>query len=66
LRLEFRFPSVTTAAVTATRVSENEKFTGAGIASRTFLAPPVGDGVSGEGGRWETPTTKAPRFSVRS
>ena len=27
LRLEFCFPSVTTAAVTATRVGENEKFT---------------------------------------
>jgi hypothetical protein len=41
---------VTTAAVTAAGVGENEKFAGAGIVRGTFLAPPVGNSVSGEGG----------------
>ena len=67
LGLELGFPGVTAATVAATGIGQNEQLAGTAIAGGTFLAPPMSDGMSGEGGgSWETPTTRAPRFSVTS
>ena len=51
LGLEFGFPGMTAATVAAAGVSKNEQLAGTTIAGRTFLVPPMGDGMSGEGGR---------------
>ena len=67
LRLEFGLPGVAAIAVAAAGIGQNENLARAGVAPGTFLEPPVGDGVSGEGGSVVgTPTTKVPRFSPRS
>ena len=50
LGLEFGFPGVTAATVAAAGVSKNEQLAGTAIAGRTFLVPPMSDGMSGEGG----------------
>ena len=50
LGLEFCFPSAATITVTAAGIAENEELSRAWIAKRSLLAPPMGDGVSGEGG----------------
>src|SRR5258707_5633607 len=50
LRLELGFPSAATIAVTATGIAQDEELTGAGIAEQSFLAPPMSDGMSREGG----------------
>ena len=50
LRLELRFPSAATIAVTAAGIAEDEELSGAGIAERSLWAPPMRDSVSGEGG----------------
>ena len=67
LGLELGFPGVTAATVAATGIGQNEQLAGTAIAGGTFLVPPMSDGMSGKGGvSWETPTTRAPRFSVTS
>lgn len=50
LGLEFGFPSTATITVTAAGIAENEKLSRARIAKRSLLAPPMSNGVSGEGG----------------
>ena len=50
LGLELGFPSVTAATVAATGIGQNEQLAGTAIAGGTFLAPPMSDGMSGEGG----------------
>ena len=50
LGLEFGFPSMTAATVAAAGVSKNEQLARTTIAGRTFLVPPMGDGMSGKGG----------------
>jgi len=50
LRLELGFPSAATIAVTAAGIAQDEELTGAGIAEQSFLAPPMSDGMSREGG----------------
>ena len=50
LGLEFCFPSAATITVTAAGIAEDEELSRARIAKRSLLAPPMGDGVSGEGG----------------
>jgi hypothetical protein len=50
LGLELGFPSATTIAVTAAGITEDEKLSGAWITEQSLLAPPMCDGVSGEGG----------------
>jgi hypothetical protein len=50
LRLEFCFPSAATIAVTAAGITQDEELAGTWIAERSLLAPPMCDGVSGEGG----------------
>src|ERR1700731_376841 len=49
LGLEFGFPGMTAAAVATASISQNEQ-AGTGIASGTFLVPPMSDGMSGKGG----------------
>lgn len=51
LGLKLGLPGVAAIAVTAASVGENEKLARAGIATRAFLLPPMGDGMSGKGGR---------------
>ena len=51
LGLKLGFPGVAAIAVTATGVGQNEKLARAGIAAGAFLLPPMGDGMSGKGGR---------------
>ena len=48
--LEFGFPGVTAATVATAGISQNEQLAGTGIASGTFLVPPMSDGMSGKGG----------------
>src|SRR6266852_4334529 len=50
LGLEFGFPGVTAAAIATAGVGQNENLARAGVTLRTFPLPPVGDGMSGEGG----------------
>jgi len=50
LRLELGFPSAATIAITAAGIAEDEELSGAWIAEQSLLAPPMGDGVSREGG----------------
>ena len=50
LGLELGFPGVTAATVAAAGVSQNEQLAGTTIAGRTFLVPPMSDGMSGKGG----------------
>ena len=50
LGLDFGFPGMAAATVTAARVSQDEQLTGAGITLGTFLTPPVSDGMSSKGG----------------
>jgi hypothetical protein len=50
LGLEFCFPSATTITVTAAGIAEYKKLSRARIAKRSLLAPPMSNGVSGEGG----------------
>ena len=50
LRLELGFPSAATITVTAAGIAEYEKLSRARIAKRSLLAPPMSNGVSGEGG----------------
>jgi hypothetical protein len=50
LGLEFGFPSPATITVTAASIAENEKLSRARIAKRSFLAPPMSNGVGGESG----------------
>ena len=67
LGLELGFPGMTAATVATAGISQNEQLAGTGIASGTFLVPPMSDGMSGKGGvSWETPTTRAPRFWITS
>src|SRR6516164_7950638 len=51
LGLDFGLPGITSATVAASGIGENQQLAAAGVALRTFLAPPVRDGMSGEGGR---------------
>ena len=48
LGLDFRFPGVATATIAATRIGENKKLTRAGVLARTFMLPPMGNGMGGE------------------
>ena len=50
LRLEFGFPGAATSAIAAAGVAQDEELTGAGIAYRAFLAPPMCNGVRRKGG----------------
>jgi hypothetical protein len=50
LGLEFSFPGMTAATVATAGISQDEQLTGTGIASGTFLVPPMSDGMSGKGG----------------
>ena len=50
LGLEFGFPGMTAATVAAAGIGQNEQLAGTTIAGRTFLVPPMGDGMSGKGG----------------
>src|SRR5712692_9748134 len=50
LRLELGFPSAATIAVTTAGIAEDEELSGAWITEQSLLAPPMSDGVSGEGG----------------
>jgi len=50
LRLEFCLPSPAAATVAATRVGKNEQLARMGILAKSFILPPMGDGVSGESG----------------
>src|SRR6266699_5448290 len=50
LGLELGVLSVTAATVAATGIGQNEQLAGTAIAGGTFLAPPMSDGMSGEGG----------------
>src|ERR1700730_14495886 len=50
LGLEFGFPGMTAATVATPGISQNEQLAGTGIASGTFLVPPMSDGMSGKGG----------------
>jgi len=50
LHLELGFPGAATIAVTAAGMAQDEELTGAGIAEQSFLAPPMSDGMSREGG----------------
>ena len=49
LRLELGFPGAATTAVTAAGIAEDEELTEAWITEQPLLAPPMSDGVSGEG-----------------
>src|SRR5712692_10832132 len=49
LRLELGFPSAATIAVTTAGIAEDEELSGAWITEQSLLAPPMSDGVSGEG-----------------
>ena len=50
LGLELGFPSAATITVTAAGIAQDKELPGAWIAERSLLAPPMCDGVSGEGG----------------
>jgi len=50
LGLEFGFPGMTAATVATVSIRQNEQLAGTGIASGTFLVPPMSDGMSGKGG----------------
>ena len=50
LRLEFGFPGAATSAIAAAGVAQNEELPGAWIADRSFLAPPMRDGMGSKGG----------------
>lgn len=50
LGLELGFPSAATITVTAAGIAQDKELPGAWIAKQSLLAPPMGDGVSGEGG----------------
>src|SRR5580658_10602545 len=50
LGLELGFPGTTAATVAAAGIGQNEQLAGTAIAGRTFLVPPVSDGMSGKGG----------------
>jgi len=50
LGLELGFPSAATIAVTAAGIAPDEELAGAWITEQSFLAPPMSDGVSREGG----------------
>jgi hypothetical protein len=49
LGLDLGFPGMTAATVAATGIGQNEQLAGTAIAGRTFLVPPMSDGMSGEG-----------------
>jgi len=49
LRLQLCFPGIAAIAVAPSGVGQDENLTRAGIAMRTFLLPPVSDGMGGEG-----------------
>src|SRR5437016_1537208 len=48
LRLQFGFPSSSPAIVAAARVGKNEQLARAGILGKSFMLPPMGNGMSGE------------------
>ena len=50
LGLKLRLPGVTAIAVAAAGVGQDENLARAGIATGTFLLPPMGDGMGGESG----------------
>ena len=50
LGLEFGLPGMTAASVATAGIRQNEQLAGTGIASGTFLVPPMSDGMSGKGG----------------
>src|SRR5579864_4981567 len=50
LRLELGFPGVTAATVAAAGIGQDEQLAGSGIAGGTFVAPPMGNSMSGKGG----------------
>ena len=50
LRLKFGFPGVAAIAVAAASIGQNQNVAGTRIAARTFVLPPMGDGMGGEGG----------------
>ncbi len=50
LGLELGFPSAATITVTAAGIAQDKELPGAWIAEQSLLAPPMCDGVSGEGG----------------
>ena len=51
LGLELCFPSVATIAITTAGIAQDEELPGAWITEQSLLAPPMSDGMSGEGGR---------------
>ena len=51
LGLKLRLPGVAAITIAAAGVGQNENLTRAGVPSRTFLLPPVGNGMGGESGR---------------
>ena len=50
LRLDLGFLGMTATTVAAPGIGQNEQLAGTAIAGRTFLVPPMSDGMSGEGG----------------
>ena len=50
LRLEFGFPRAATVAIATAGVTQNEELPRAFITVRSFLAPPMRDGVGSKGG----------------
>ena len=50
LGLELGFPGTTAATVAAAGIGQNEQLAGTAIAGRTFLVPPMSNGMSGKGG----------------
>ena len=51
MRLDLGLPGVASATIAAASIGENQQLAGTGVALRTFLAPPLRNGVSSEGGR---------------
>ena len=49
LRLKFSFPRAASIAVASASVAEDEDLAGCGVAERSFLLPPMGNGMSGKG-----------------
>ena len=52
LGLELGFPGMTAATVAAAGIGQDEQLAGTTIAGRTFVVPPMSDGMSGKGGRY--------------
>ena len=48
--MNFRFPGVTAATITAAGIGKDKQLSGAATAGGAFLVPPISDGMSGKGG----------------